>query len=76
MGGSLGDLIELFPVWGGGFLRSSCFLDDLESTARVLLVVVPLFYIFVEGAEPRHILDRRDDLLKKMEDLALLSFLS
>lgn len=35
---------------------------------RILLVVVPLFYICIEGAEPRHILDRRDDLLHKMED--------
>ena len=28
---------------------------------------MPLFYVFVEGAEPRHILDRRDDLHNKIQ---------
>ena len=30
-------------------------------------MVVPLCYIFVEGVEPKHILDRRDDLHNKIE---------
>lgn len=34
---------------------------------RILLVFVPLFYVFCEGAEPRHILDRRDDLHDKIQ---------
>lgn len=36
----------------------------------ILLVCVPLFYVFVEGAEPRHILDRRDDLHNKIQEMS------
>lgn len=36
---------------------------------RILLVFVPLFYVFCEGAEPRHILDRRDDLHDKIQEV-------